>query len=61
MWREKLSLRLPYSPEGSTSLWHSAHMASADDLLAIARQNVTRSLSDEECRQYLHVAACSVP
>jgi serine/threonine protein kinase/WD40 repeat protein len=30
-----------------------------DDLLDIARRNVTRSLSDEECRQYLHVAACS--
>jgi WD40 repeat protein len=30
-----------------------------DDLLEIARHNVTRSLSDEECRQYLHVAACS--
>jgi WD40 repeat protein len=29
-----------------------------DDLLAIARQNVTRSLSDAECRRYLHVAAC---
>ena len=27
-----------------------------DDLLEIARQNVTRSLSDEECRHYLHVA-----
>ena len=26
-----------------------------DDLLEIARQNVTRSLTDEECRQYLHV------
>jgi WD40 repeat protein len=30
-----------------------------DDLIDIARRNVTRSLSDEECRQYLHVAACS--
>jgi hypothetical protein len=29
-----------------------------DDLLEIARQNVTRSLTDEECRQYLHVDAC---
>jgi WD40 repeat protein len=29
-----------------------------DDLLEIARQNVTRSLTDEECRQYLHVEAC---
>jgi WD40 repeat protein len=29
-----------------------------DDLLEIARQNVTRSLTDEECRQYLHVEVC---
>ena len=29
-----------------------------DDLLEIARQNVTRSLTDEECRQYLHVESC---
>jgi WD40 repeat protein/DNA-binding SARP family transcriptional activator len=29
-----------------------------DDLLEVARQNVTRSLTDEECRQYLHVEAC---
>ena len=29
-----------------------------DDLLEIARQNVTRSLTDEECRQFLHVEAC---
>jgi len=29
-----------------------------DDLLQIARQNVTRSLTDEECRQYLHVDQC---
>jgi WD40 repeat protein len=31
-----------------------------DDLLEIARRNVTRSLTDEECRQYLHVESCSV-
>jgi WD40 repeat protein/DNA-binding SARP family transcriptional activator len=29
-----------------------------DDLLEIARQNLTRSLTDEECRQYLHVGRC---
>jgi WD40 repeat protein len=29
-----------------------------DDLLRIARQKVTRSLTDEECRQYLHVDQC---
>jgi WD40 repeat protein len=29
-----------------------------DDLLEIARQQVTRSLTDEECRRYLHVDRC---
>jgi WD40 repeat protein len=30
-----------------------------DDLLEIAYENVTRSLTDEECRRYLHVESCS--
>jgi hypothetical protein len=29
-----------------------------DDLIAIAHDKLTRELSDEECRQYLHVDAC---
>jgi WD40 repeat protein/DNA-binding SARP family transcriptional activator/class 3 adenylate cyclase len=29
-----------------------------DDLLEIARQNVTRTLTDEECQQYLHLDRC---
>ena len=29
-----------------------------DDLLEIAQENVTRSLTDAECRRYLHVEAC---
>jgi hypothetical protein len=29
-----------------------------DDLIDIAGENVTRSLTDEECRQYLHVQVC---
>jgi WD40 repeat protein/DNA-binding SARP family transcriptional activator len=32
-----------------------------DDLLRIARENVTRSLTEEECRQYLHLQACPNP
>ncbi len=56
--------KVVFSPDGSmlaswaddgTRVW----ALDIDDLLDIARQNVTRSLSDEECRQYLHVAACS--
>jgi WD40 repeat protein/DNA-binding SARP family transcriptional activator len=30
-----------------------------DDLLRIARANVTRSLTDEECRRFLHVDGCA--
>jgi hypothetical protein len=26
-----------------------------DDLIAIARREVTRELTDDECRQYLHL------
>ncbi len=29
-----------------------------DDLIGIARREITRSLADEECRRYLHVDAC---
>jgi WD40 repeat protein len=29
-----------------------------DDLLAIARDEVTRSLTGQECRTYLHLEAC---
>jgi hypothetical protein len=29
-----------------------------DDLLAIAHQKVARSLTEDECRQCLHVDAC---
>ena len=54
---------LAFSPDGSllasvdgttVRVW----ALDIDDLLEIARQNVTRSLTDEECRQYLHVEAC---
>jgi len=29
-----------------------------DDLLKIAHDELTRTLTDAECRQYLHVEAC---
>lgn len=29
-----------------------------DDLISIARRNVTRRLTDDECQQYLHVDRC---
>jgi WD40 repeat protein len=59
--------RLVFSADGS-------RLASQDDdglvrvwalevaeLLDIAHRNVTRSLTDQECRQYLHVEACPGP
>jgi hypothetical protein len=29
-----------------------------DDLIDIAKKELTRGLTDEECRQYLHVERC---
>jgi hypothetical protein len=29
-----------------------------DDLVEIAENGLTRTLTDEECRQYLHTASC---
>jgi hypothetical protein len=57
-------LSVAFSPDGSllasvdgttVRVW----ALDIDDLLDVARQNVTRLLTDEECRQYLHQASCS--
>ena len=54
---------LAFSPDGSllavqdcdgVRVW----TLDIDELLAIARTNVTRSLTSEECRLYLHVDPC---
>jgi WD40 repeat protein/DNA-binding SARP family transcriptional activator len=42
------------SPEGSVRVW----ALDLDDLIAIARRKLTRAFTEEECRQYLHVARC---
>ena len=42
------------SVDGTVRIW----ALDLDDLLGIAEQQVTRSLTDEECRQYLHLDAC---
>jgi WD40 repeat protein len=58
---------LAFSPDGaklaSASWCDGVRIWALDigDLLAIAQQNVTRSLTDEECRQYLHVDRCPPP
>jgi WD40 repeat protein/DNA-binding SARP family transcriptional activator/class 3 adenylate cyclase len=56
--------RVAFSPDGtklaSTSPCGGLRIWALDigDLLEIARQEVTRPLTDEECRQYLHVDQC---
>jgi WD40 repeat protein len=54
-----------FSPDGSMLATQGGGMVriwalDVDDLLEIANENVTRSLTDEECRRYLHIEACSV-
>jgi WD40 repeat protein/DNA-binding SARP family transcriptional activator len=43
------------SPDGTVRVW----ALDLDDLIAIAKRKVTRELTPEECRQYLHVAECN--
>jgi WD40 repeat protein/class 3 adenylate cyclase len=53
-----------FSPDGRLLATGSAdgtvalHLLPIDDLRDFARERVTRTLTDEECRQYLHVAKC---
>ena len=42
------------SSDGSVRIW----ALDLDDLIAIAKSELTRSLTNEECRQYLHVDRC---
>ena len=42
------------SPEGIVRVWALA----LDDLIAIAKSNVTRGLTAAECRQYVRAAEC---
>jgi WD40 repeat protein/class 3 adenylate cyclase len=70
--REKLTLfghdlvvnTVAFSPEsrllatGSADGTVALHLLPIDDLRDFARERVTRTLTDEECRQYLHVGKC---
>jgi WD40 repeat protein/DNA-binding SARP family transcriptional activator len=56
---------LAFSPDGATLASVAADGVARvwaldpDDLVEIAQQKVTRTLTDDECRQYLHVESCS--
>jgi WD40 repeat protein len=70
--REKLTLfghdlvvnTVAFSPDGRLLATGSAdgtvalHLLRIGDLRDFARERVTRTLTDEECRQYLHVGKC---
>ena len=54
-----------FTPDGSrlvTSLLFGdvthVYLLNVDDLMALAQTRVTRTLTKEECQQYLHVAEC---
>jgi WD40 repeat protein/DNA-binding SARP family transcriptional activator len=49
------SVHLVTSTVGNTSQVYSTRI---EDLIALAKSRVTRSLTTEECQQYLHVEAC---
>jgi WD40 repeat protein len=69
--QELLTLHAPdaltsvaFSPDGSQLAVASRdgtariYLLKIDDLIALAKQRVTRSLTTEECQQYLHVSTC---
>ena len=45
------------SPDGTVAL----HLIPIDELVEMARARVTRSLTTDECRQYLHAESCPPP
>jgi WD40 repeat protein len=57
---------LAFSPDGKRLYAAGAdgvirpYVLDVDELMALAQSRVTRALTDEECRQYLHVESCEV-
>jgi WD40 repeat protein len=71
--KELLTLHAPdgltdvaFSPDGlqlavaSRDGTDRIYLLKIEDLITLAKQRVTRSLTSEECQQYLHVEACDV-
>jgi WD40 repeat protein/DNA-binding SARP family transcriptional activator len=62
--REGICCALAFNPDGSMLATRDSEgtvrvwALDIDDLLEIARSEVTRSLTDEECHRYLHVERC---
>ncbi len=59
---------LAFSPPGGAHLavasgdgWMRVYVLPMEDLIALAHSRVTRSLTPEECRKYLHVEQCPGP
>ena len=64
---QQIVARLAFSPDGSMLASKSLDgtvrvwALDLDDLLEIARHQVRRTLTDDECRQYLHLETCPSP
>ena len=56
--------RVLFSPDGTrliTANWDNTvrvYVLPIEELIALAESRVTRSLTTEECQQYLHVGQC---
>ena len=56
--------RVAFSQDGTrliTANWDNTvrvYLLSIEELISLARSRLTRGLTDEECRQYLHVEVC---
>jgi WD40 repeat protein len=58
---------LEFTPDGTRLFAAGAdgtirpYVLDVDELMTMAQSHVSRSLTNEECRQYLHMDACPIP